>query len=270
MNTIVLKTALALITFLICQSVAGAASVRDQMAQYPNVKTAVEELVLANHILYDQNAVDGYGHVSVRNPANPNTFFLAYSLAPSAVQIDDIVEFDMDGNALNGDTRTPYLERFIHSGIYRNRPDVNSVVHGHAPALLPFGLTGTTLKPVYHMSAFLGEGAPIFEIRRFAKPDPDTNMLVSNTALGDALAKTMGTNNFVLMRGHGYVSTADSIRKAVFRSVYAVQNAIIQSEALKMGNPQYLTTGEAIKAQQTIEKTINRPWELWSQRVREH
>ena len=246
----------------------GAQTVQEQIAQDPKVKAAVEELVIANHILYDQNAVDGYGHISVRNPNNPNTFFLARSVAPSVVQVEDIMEFDMNGKALHGDTRVAYGERFIHSGILKNRPDINSVIHGHAAPILPYGLTGTTLKPVYHMSSFLGEGAPIFEIRNFAKPNPDTDMFVSSVDLGNALSQTMGLQYFVLMRGHGYAAGADSIKKAVFRAVYAIQNASIQSEAMKMGQVQYLTPGEASISQETIEKTIGRPWQLWSERVK--
>jgi 3-hydroxy-2-methylpyridine-4,5-dicarboxylate 4-decarboxylase len=155
-----------------------------------------------------------------------------------------------------------------HSGVLKNRPDINSVIHGHASPILPYGVTGTTLKPVYHMSAFLGEGAPIFEIRNFAKPNPDTDMFVSNVELGDALSKSMGLQYFVLMRGHGYATGADSIKKAVFRTVYAIQNASIQSEAMKMGQVQYLSPGEAVSAQETIEKTIGRPWQLWNERVK--
>jgi len=248
---------------------AHAASVQEQMEQNPTVKIAVEELVIANHILYDQNAVDGYGHISVRNPANPNTFFLARSVAPSVVKVQDIMEFDMNGKALNGDTRVAYGERFIHSGILRNRPDINSVIHGHASPILSYGLTGVPLRPVYHMSAFLGEGAPIFEIRNFAKPNPDTDMFVSNSDLGDALSQTMGLQYFVLMRGHGYAAGADSIKKAVFRTVYAIQNASIQAEAMKMGQVQYLTPGEATTSKETIEKTIGRPWQLWTERVKQ-
>ena len=245
-----------------------AVSVQEQMNLDPRVKAVIEELVIANHILYDQNAVDGYGHISVRNPANPNTFFLARSVAPSTVKVEDIIEFDMNGNALNGDTRTPYGERFIHSGILKNRPDLNSVIHGHAPPVLPYGLTGTPLKPVYHMSSFLGDGAPIFEIRNFAKPNPDTDMFVSNVDLGDALSKTMGLKYFVLMRGHGYAAGGDSIKKVVFRAIYAIQNASIQSEAMKMGQVKYLTPGEAVISQETIEKTIGRPWQLWTERIK--
>jgi HCOMODA/2-hydroxy-3-carboxy-muconic semialdehyde decarboxylase len=164
--------------------------------------------------------------------------------------------------------RVPYGERFIHSGIYKLRPDVNSVVHGHAAQILPFGLTGTPLKPVYHMSAFLNEGAPVFEIRKYAVPDPNTDMFVSNVALGQGLAESLDGNSFVILRGHGYAATADSIRKVVFRSIYAIQNAMIQTEAMKMGSPIYLSKKESRKSQITIEKTINRPWELWVQQVK--
>jgi len=261
-------SAASFLLFTTLASTSNAASVQEQMEQNPAVKTAIEDLVIANHILYDQNAVDGYGHISVRNPGNPNTFFLARSVAPSVVKVEDIMEFDMNGKALNGDTRVAYGERFIHSSVLRNRADINSVIHGHAAPVLPYGLTGTTLKPVYHMSSFLGQGAPIFEIRNFAKPSPDTDMFVSSPELGDALSKTMGTQYFVLMRGHGYAAGADSIKKAVFRAIYAIQNASIQSEAMKMGKVQYLTVGETEKAQETIEKTIGRPWQLWSERVK--
>ena len=118
------------------------------------------------------------------------------------------------------------------------------------------------------MSSFLGEGAPIFEIRNFAKPNPDTDMFISNVELGNALSQTMGLQYFVLMRGHGYAAGGDSIKKAVFRAIYAIQNASIQSEAMKMGQVQYLTPGEAATSQETIEKTIGRPWQLWSERVK--
>jgi 3-hydroxy-2-methylpyridine-4,5-dicarboxylate 4-decarboxylase len=262
-----MRRLIGFVVFLITAH-SNAASIQEQMEQNPGVKTAIEELVLANHILYDQNAVDGYGHISVRNPINPNTFFLSRSIPPSTVKVEDIMEFDMNGKALNGDTRVAYGERFIHSGILKNRPDINSVIHGHAASTLTYGVTGTTLKPVYHMSAFLGEGAPIFEIRNFAKPNQDTDMFISNTELGNDLSQTMGLQYFVLMRGHGYAAGADSIQKAVFRAVYAIQNASIQAEAMKMGQVQYLTPGEAAIAQGTIEKTIGRPWQLWSERVK--
>jgi len=66
----------------------------------------LEDLVTANHILQDQGIVDGYGHVSVRNPANPNHFFISRWLAPDLVTVNDIVELDYDCVPANGETRS--------------------------------------------------------------------------------------------------------------------------------------------------------------------
>src|SRR6202140_3778946 len=105
----------------------------------------LEDLVTANHILQDQGVVDGYGHVSVRNPANPNHFFLSRWLAPDLVTVSDIVELDYDCVPANGDTRKLYSERWIHAEIYRARPDVKSIVHTHAPTVV---LMGTIKEPL--------------------------------------------------------------------------------------------------------------------------
>src|SRR6185436_8733983 len=86
----------------------------------------VEELVDANHILFHQGVVDGFGHVSARYPRRSSQFLLARSMAPALVTRADIMRFDQDGSAVR-DTRTPYLERFIHAEIYRARPDVMAV-----------------------------------------------------------------------------------------------------------------------------------------------
>ena len=92
----------------------------------------INDLVIANRILAREEVVDAYGHVSIRNPSNPHTFFIARSLAPELVTAEDIVELDLDGNPVNGDTRPLYLERFIHGSIFEKRPDVMAVVHAHA------------------------------------------------------------------------------------------------------------------------------------------
>ncbi|TMH55097.1 MAG: class II aldolase/adducin family protein, partial [Betaproteobacteria bacterium] len=125
----------------------------------------VDKLVVANRILYRQGVVDGFGHVSVRHDASPGHFLLARNMAPGLVRAGDIVTFDLDGAALDAAGRRVYLERFIHSEIYRARPDVQAVVHSHSPNVIPFGVTGQALRPVFHMSGFLGEGTALFEIR---------------------------------------------------------------------------------------------------------
>jgi HCOMODA/2-hydroxy-3-carboxy-muconic semialdehyde decarboxylase len=223
--------------------------------------SAIDELVAANHVLAHEDIVDGYGHVSVRNPADANRYFLARSMAPALVGPADILSYDLDSNALDANGRVSYAERFIHGAIYKARPDVMSVVHAHTPAVIPFGVSDVRLQPVFHMAAFLGAGVPVFEIRDTA--GPATDLLVKNLALGDALARTLGGANVALMRGHGMVTVAGSIPEAVFRAYYTAQDAQLEADALRLGKPKFLTAEEARSATQTQAGLVSRAWELW-------
>src|SRR5215216_4565502 len=147
----------------------------------------IDDLVTANHILYNEGVVDGFGHVSIRHPENPERYFLARSLAPAVVKREDILEFDLDSNAIDARGARPYLERFIHGEIYRARPDVHAIVHSHSPSVIPFGVTATTLRPIFHLGGFLGAGTPIFEIRDAG--GDNTDMLIRTPQLGGALAE---------------------------------------------------------------------------------
>lgn len=230
-----------------------------------SIKGLIADLVSANHILYQEGVVDGFGHVSVRHPDGPERFLLARSIAPATVKAKDIMEFGMDGEALAPRGRKPYLERYIHSEIYRARPEVLAVVHSHSPSLIPFGITGTSLRPVFHMGGFLGAAAPIFEIREAG--GPATDLLISDRKLGAALARTLGPAPFALMRGHGAVAVGATLKQAVYRAIYAEVNARLQSEAMRLGNITFLNEQEAAHAARTIDGVIDRPWELWKSRV---
>jgi HCOMODA/2-hydroxy-3-carboxy-muconic semialdehyde decarboxylase len=246
---------------------AAAVSTSAQSAALQPDPALVEELVAANRILYDQGVVDGFGHVSVRHDKDPNRFLLARSMAPGLVTANDIMEFDMDGNALDPRGRAVYLERFIHSEIYKARPEVKAIVHSHSPSIIPFGATGVPLKPIYHMSAFLGAGVPIFEIRDAG--GPATDMLVRNGALGAALARTLGASSVLLMRGHGDVVIGDSIKQVVFRAIYTEINAKLEADALRLGNGKvnFLNDQEAAKANETNAALVGRAWDLWKQKA---
>ena len=221
----------------------------------------IDDLVSANHILYLEGVVDGFGHVSVRDERDPERFLLARSIAPASVTASDIMVFGLDGEPLDARGRKPYLERYIHSEIYRARPDVSAVVHSHSPSLIPFGVTGTQLKPLYHMSAFLGAGAPVFEIREAG--GPATDMLIRDRKLGAALAKSLGPAAFALMRGHGSVAVGKTLKQVVYRAVYAEVNARLQSEAMRLGEVTYLNDAEAAGATRANDEVIDRPWDLW-------
>jgi len=224
----------------------------------------VDKLVAANRILYDQRVVDGFGHVSARHDKSPAHFLLARNMAPGLVRRDDIVTFDLDGAALDAQGRRVYLERFIHGEIYRARADVHAIVHSHSPSVIPFGVTGQPLRPVFHMSGFLGEGTALFEIRDVAG---DTDMLVSNGRLGVALAAALGPRSAVLMRGHGSTVVGISLEQAVYRAIYAEVNARLQMKAMALGDVTYLNEREAAKAAQINDTQLTRVWELWLQEI---
>lgn len=227
----------------------------------------IDDLVVANRILYNEGVVDGFGHISVRHDKTAGHFLLARSMAPGLVTAADIMEFDREGEAVGGDSRTAYLERFIHSEIYKRRPDVVSVVHSHSPSIIPFGAIAVPLKPIYHMGSFLGGGVPVFEIRDTA--GAATDMLVRNPALGAALAAILGDRAVALLRGHGDVVVGGSIREAVFRAVYTEVNARLAGEALRLGDGKvvFLNDEEAAASAATNLGQVNRPWELWKARA---
>jgi ribulose-5-phosphate 4-epimerase/fuculose-1-phosphate aldolase len=224
----------------------------------------VDDLVLANRILYDRGVVDGFGHVSVRDENDPHRFLLARNMAPALVTADDVMTFALDGTPAGGDTRTPYLERFIHGSIYRARPDVGAVVHSHSAAVIPFGVVkGVPLRPVFHMASFMGAAdTPVFEIRDAAGPDND--MLVRDEPLGDALARSLGAAPVVLMRGHGSTTVGRDVREAVFRAVYAEVNARLQADSMRLGAVTFLSDQESKRSSESNAGQIARAWELWS------
>lgn len=225
----------------------------------------IGDLVTANHILFSEGVVDGFGHVSVRHPENPEHFLIARTMAPSEVTADDILTLDFDGNTI-GDERTSYLERFIHSEIYRVRPEVNAVIHSHSPSVIPFSVVETVvLKPVYHMSSFLGAGVPVFEIRDTAGDGSD--MLIRNSQLGAALAEKIGSQDAVLMRGHGSTVSGQELKQTVFRAIYMEINARLQMNAMALGEVNFLTPEEANAAAGTIEAQVGRTWQLWKQKA---
>jgi ribulose-5-phosphate 4-epimerase/fuculose-1-phosphate aldolase len=224
----------------------------------------LEDLVVANRILAGLGVVDGFGHISVRHPDRPDRFFVSRSLAPEMVTVQDIMELDLAGNPVDGDTRRPYLERFIHGEIYAARPDVQSVVHSHAPSVVPFTSSSVRLRPICHMGSFLSNSIPNFEIReRFGA----TDMLVRNREQGAALAQSLGPDTVVLMRGHGFCAVGPTIPVAVFRAVYTQNNAELQQRAIALGGQvTYLQDDEAKLSEESNRGVVERPWGLWKTR----
>jgi ribulose-5-phosphate 4-epimerase/fuculose-1-phosphate aldolase len=225
----------------------------------------VDDLVAAYRTLASLNVLDAFGHVSVRDPRNPNRYLMSRSIAPEAVTAADILVLDLDSQIVDrkDEGTLLYRERFIHGEIYKVRPDVNAVVHSHSPTVVPFTVTRAKLRPLLHNAGFLGYGAPLFEIRKYA--GNATDLLVETPELGKALARSLGKNAaVVLMRGHGDSVVGPTLRDAVFRAYYTEVNARLQLQAITIGGPiNFLTKEEAITSSEAMLRAAARPWALW-------
>ena len=227
----------------------------------------IRDLVVANRILAHEGVVDGYGHISVRHPERPDCMLLSRSRSPELVEASDIVTYDFEGNACDGDTRPPYLERFIHGGIYAQRPDVHAVVHSHAEGVLPYTISDVPLKVVLHQAAYTGMHVAKWDI---ADKFGDTDLLVTNNDHGHDLAHTLGDASVVLMRGHGFTAAASSLFKVLRIAVYLPVNARVLTDAHTLGGQiKAMTPGEITRhaSIDTESPASRRAWEYWARRA---
>jgi HCOMODA/2-hydroxy-3-carboxy-muconic semialdehyde decarboxylase len=231
-----------------------------------DVPRELARLVAANRVLANEGVVDAFGHVSVRDPRNPERFWLSRSRSPALVELGDLMEFTLDGTAVDARGRTPYGERMIHAAVYAARADVHSVVHHHAYGVLPFTITDEPLRPVVHTASVIGAEIPVWDIRaKFGA----TDMLVRSIEQGRDLAATLAGNTCLLMRGHGAVVVGASIERAALTAIYLVVNANVLREALPLGVPKPLSAEEIERSAeaQFSPLALDRSWEYFCQRA---
>lgn len=228
--------------------------------------TLLQDLVTANHILARETVVDALGHVSVRHPDRPDRFFLSCSRSPELVKPEDIMEFDLDCNPIDQRGRPMYFERPIHGAIYKLRPEVQSVVHNHAYETIPFGLTKKPLQACVHPACGIGTHVPIWDSRASFG---DTDLLITNMDRGMDMARGMGSNNSVLLRGHGCVVVGNSLKVAVLNAVYFKINASLVLNSMMLGGEiTYLSPGEVDLTKKLVysDNSVQRMWDYWSHR----
>ena len=228
-------------------------------------RDVLEDLAAASRILVDQGVFDAAGHVSIRHPRNADRFLMPRSLAPALVTADDIMEFTLDCEASDARGRTPFIERYLHGGIYKQRADVMAIAHGHSAAVIPFGLVATPMRATYHNAAFLAAGVPVFDIRhKFGA----TDIVISSAEKGAALAEALGDKAVLLLRAHGFVAVAPTLQSAVFRAIFTEVSARVQLQAAALGGPMAaLDEEEGRRADAINLATVGRSWELWKKRV---
>jgi ribulose-5-phosphate 4-epimerase/fuculose-1-phosphate aldolase len=223
----------------------------------------LEDLVAAYRILAEHGVIDAYGHVSLRSPSNPQRYYLARSLAPERVQVEDILEYDLGSNPVDARGRESVTERFIHGEIYKARPDVLAVVHNHSPSVVPFSVSGVPMRALWHMAAFVGDGLPNWEIRKVRK---GTDLLVRDSVLGASLAKSLGRKPAALMRGHGSVTVGESLPRAVGRSVYLELSARMQMQAMALSTKINYLDAKEVSASTPLQD-YKRAWPLWREKA---
>jgi len=228
-----------------------------------NASEAISELAIANRVIAYLKLVDSFGHITIRNPENPQRFFMSRSRAPGLVTREDILEFNLDGSPVDLRGFNPYKERFIHGALFRARPDVMSVCHNHAHELLPLAITKTSMRPALHSASVIGHNVPVWDIRdEFG----ETDLLVTSNEMGDALARAVGQGKAALMRGHGSVIAGKTLRDAVFTTFYLRLNAEVLIKAMSTGKEiTYLSPGEVDKSGELHSQPLSqgRAWEDW-------
>jgi HCOMODA/2-hydroxy-3-carboxy-muconic semialdehyde decarboxylase len=227
----------------------------------------IEDIITASHILTNEGILDSFGHISARSVKNPNHFFMPRAMPPALVSRADIVEVGLDCKPVAPEAPRLNGERYIHCQIYKARSDVQSVIHTHDPAVIPFGIAGIPLRPVVAQAGFLPPETPLFEIRDANASEKKRGILVLNANLGDALAKTLGEHPVVLMRGHGDTVVGRSVREATVRTLYTHINAQAQSAAMAL-NPKITALDDAELATNAAENfDADRPWQNYKQRL---
>ncbi len=228
------------------------------------------DLVLASRILVQEGVLDSFGHVTVRSLKNPNRYFMPRAMPPGLVTAKDIVELDINSAPIDPNAPRTNGERFIHGEIYRVRPDVAAVVHSHSPAVIPFSIApNRPLRPVLHMAGFLPARVSVFDHRDISKDDPSLRgkLMVNNAKLGAALARTLGKDSVVLIRGHGNAVVGASLPWAVLRAVYTQLNARIQMEATALESELIYLNEDELKMHPVEVFDVGRPWENLKSRL---
>lgn len=220
----------------------------------------IADLVVASRVLARHGVLDAWGHVSVRHPHHAERYLISRARAAALVTADDVMEFDLESRPVDQRGRRMFLERFIHGEVYRERSDVNAVVHSHSSSMIPFSVTGEPLKAISHIASFMVDEVPVWEIRDIGITQ---GLLVTNREQGHSLAKKLGDGPVALMRGHGNVVVAADIKRAVQRALYAEINAQQLMAAKSFGRPvTFIFPDEA-----QDPKRIDDAWEFWKSEV---
>lgn len=167
------------------------------------------------------------GHVSARLPDNPNLFLMKpHSVGLDELTPESLLTIDLDGNVVAGDGRR-HSETFIHTEIYRERPDVTAMLHTHPTYCVALTASGEELLPNSQPAVLFYQSLSRYE---------DTVYLIRTPKMGQGVAKALADNRAVLLKHHGIVCTGSSVEEAVIGAIMLENAAMIQMVAHGTGN----------------------------------
>lgn len=214
------------------------------------------ELALALSMLERAEVIDFNGHFSTRLAGARGLLINAADSVRSRIAAEDFIEIGFDGRPLAGDRQAP-MEFQLHAQIYLRRPDVQSIVHAHPLWSTVLTTAGHAWQPVTMQAAVLG---PV--------PTFDQTASINSAALGEALAQCLAGGKAALMRRHGVVTVAASVRDAFVHAMYLEENAHRQYLALQIGTPQALTDDECARIGANLSRPhlLQKVWDYYAAR----
>ncbi|KAK3990988.1 class II aldolase and Adducin N-terminal domain-containing protein [Cladorrhinum sp. PSN332] len=258
----------------------------------------IRKYINACHILHHHGVLDAYGHLSFRHPFKRDIFIMSRSIASALVSSSrDLIQYYVQTCRPLDPLKAPdsYLERYIHSEIYKQYPQINAIVHSHSETVIPYTVNRVKLRPVLHLAGFLNpKGPPVWDIancqQKYAvtgaealEKKDEVDILIKDEFYGRKFAYNFLNGSAVaLMRGHGFTVVGESIEEAVFRAIYTEKNARVLTASMAAQDSARATLSfaigadpgiytlnkqEALASNQVIKATVQRPWELWVREV---
>ena len=225
----------------------------------------------ACRILDHYRLVHGYGHVSAR-AEDGNTVLISPRKGLALVRTSqEVLHLDLDGKPVRhkGSRRQSRgrvknkdqapLELFLHTEIYRARPDVKAICRTHGMYALVLSVLRRTVLPVHELAVPLGPKVPLF----------DSSVLISTPEIGKQLVVALGSARGLLMRGNGAITVGTSVEEAVVNAVLLETSAEVQWRALAVGEPAWIVGEEYVRLAKLGYEKVNRPWQYYLARSRD-
>jgi ribulose-5-phosphate 4-epimerase/fuculose-1-phosphate aldolase len=209
-------------------------AVLEKMSQQDASENALkQQLADCIRMLEQAEIIDYNGHASIRID-DSRILINTGSCQRSRLSIDDICTVDIDANQNDGKASAP-LERHLHCGIYRARPDVRAIVHAHPKWSTYLTMAGVDYQPVY------AQGSLVYPVPLLDSPNS-----INTRAMADRLATTLGDRPAALLKSHGAVTVGKDIVEAFVLASYMEENASRQYMALQVGKP-YVFSEEELR-----------------------